>query len=478
MKKYIVIIIVSGVFSFSCKESSDIPLVPSNKLITSIRSTKATDNVLHVIIDIVYKQNAKAEIEYWKTSDPKNKKRIVDKQFSPATKQTLHILFLEAETEYEFRLKAYSVNSFTESKVYKFTTSKLPPSIPQYTIRKNELNKQIDGYIVLTQQSKPGVLSIINQEGKVVWYYIANNTLRGANYDPITKTFLCLSGFRKDDALKMKTFDNLFIVDLFGNKQLKMETTEFASSLVHHDAIRTKNGEIAVINFVPKEFDLSNLGGEKKQVVYGDGITIYNLKGKKVWQWDCFSERNPVDDPEILTVFPGSANGTKRVDDWLHANAICEDKEGNFLISFNFISEIWKINRKTKKVLWRLGEKGILHTNNLTQFMQGNHSVCIDNNNLIYFLDNGMKTQQSRHLSFAINDKSQTAIKIDEISFPKEYFTKYMGNSTMIDNELTIFGSSVSQNILITDKSGNPLWICQTPHPFFRAQLIPFFQLQ
>jgi arylsulfate sulfotransferase len=118
--------------------------------------------------------------------------------------------------------------------------------------------------------------------------------------------------------------------------------------LVHHEVRKDKSGNIYAMTFTKKIVDLSSVKGRVKDTVNGDGVVMFNRAGKKIWEWSVLDHLDPLKDPEIL----------KHKKDWVHGNAAFRLDNGDFLVSFRDLNQVWKVEYKTGKVLWKFGEKG------------------------------------------------------------------------------------------------------------------------
>lgn len=75
--------------------------------------------------------------------------------------------------------------------------------------------------------------------------------------------------------------------------------------------------------------------------------------------------------------------------DWSHCNTIEEDPEGRYLyLSARNLNSIFKIERKTGLILWRLGEDGDFKISGEDQFYNQHSPELQPNGNLLVF-DNG-----------------------------------------------------------------------------------------
>ena len=93
----------------------------------------------------------------------------------------------------------------------------------------------------------------------------------------------------------------MVVMDLTGKKLLDKVFDKFYA---HHDIRRMPDGNLILVNYTPKTFDLTERGGSKEETVWGDGYTIFDMEGNKLEEWDCFGELHPADDPNIMEMVP------------------------------------------------------------------------------------------------------------------------------------------------------------------------------
>ena len=232
-----------------------------------------------------------------------------------------------------------------------------------------------------------------------------------------------------------------------------------------------------------REIDLTSVGGHKKDTVKGDGILVLNRKGEKVWEWSVFDVMNPLDDKKIL----------KSKKDWLHANSLFKDKQGNYIISFRNSSQIWKINGSTGKLIWKIGGVDGDFEMEENAIFSGQHNIRFNEKDELVLLDNGNRrfkpgfkknksnlkiydpnmAAQSRLLTLSIDTLNMKANLVKVVDFPKKYFTHSQGSAEYINDDLVMFCSTNTQRIIYTDGKGKLLGIIPLEYSAYRAQYIP-----
>lgn len=457
----LLLILLPALFA-GCTNRDGIRQVPASKIISRIALTESENNVLRVNASVELKTDAVVELNYYKESEPEH---VLTAKISPSSKKhVVTLLLLEEKTKYKFRMTATTSKTYARSKEYEFTTGALPPWMPEYEVITDKLEKKPEGYIHIGQKEGAGYLILLNYQGKIVWYEKLGTGINVSSFDPRTGTFACIVGNNPD---RIYAGNEIMIVDLYGNIQMRRQNTSFANPLFHHDIQRLENGNLIVVNCVARDFDLRPVGGKADQTVWGDGYTIYGPKGEVVSTWNIFHEISPLDDGNILGIGINEANYPV-VYDWAHANTIAVDTDGNYLMCFKQLNQVWKIDSKTGRVFYRLGLNGNVDMD--SQYLtQGVHSVHRDRNGDLLLFDNGLFRGESRALSFQVDTASRKATLVKEIVLPKAYFSRAQGSVYLLDGNRYLFGSSVSQSILITDPEGEILWNCTSSHVFYRA---------
>ena len=169
--------------------------------------------------------------------------------------------------------------------------------------------------------------------------------------------------------------------------------------------------------------------------------------------------------------------------DLTHGNTVFYDSEEDviYYLSRN-CNTFFKIDHKTKKILWALGEYGDFtlfdqHGNNRDHLFFHAHSVeKIDNNTFILF-DNDMHNQtkrdnhRSRIVELVVDETSMTAQESWVWAAPEEYYSDIWGDADRLPNgnRLGTFGTQTHPNtdigprLVEVNASGNIVWELNFP---------------
>lgn len=424
---------------------------------------QAYQNPLRIPIALTFSQPCSYQIEYWKKDDPDvaGATRVYE---STAGQNTATVMFLYPDTVYEYRVKILAGAQNHYSETAEFKTGQMPVGVPEYNVDTNYPHQAIPGYILQFQASEPGFVTFCDTDGKVVWFEKVELAARQVTFDPSTGLLSMNLGFKYGDTNQQfyRLAEKIVVMDLEGNRSVDIKTAPDNVEFAHHEIRRMPDGNVAMLCNVPKVFDLTPIGGEPNTTLYGDGIKIMTPDFKTVlWEWDCFKELDPLKDDYLDAV----TNQT----DLIHANSIGWDDEGNLYYTINHLSELWKIDRKTGEVLYRVGEHGNM-TMDETFYASGLHAAEPLAPNKVLCLDNGTEEGVSRAIVYEVNPGSKVARASLCVPFPREFCTRNRGNVTLIrDDSMLFFGSTTGYACVFTDLEGKVLKVIKRTGVSYRS---------
>lgn len=446
-------------------------------------------NALRVMFTVETAKKLDSYIRYWEYTGTDSPPSTAEVFYSPLCENRknheLMIVNLKPGTKYNFNVVIQNETCKTFSKTYDFQTPAMPPWIPFYAKADSLKKVNFEGYAHFHSRMKSGYLYLTNCHGDLVWYKKIPMTIKVSKFTQHA-TFLTILS---NDTLRFASGNKLAEIDLFGQLLYHYDSAEKGTDRVfHHEIDYDQKGNLMTLVHDKRVVDLSNIGGNRRDTIKGDGILIMNKKNEIVWEWSVFDVMNPADYNNIL-------NEKK---DWLHANALCQDSLGNYIVSFRNNSQIWKIEKETGQIIWKLG--GADDDFNLPDSLKfhGQHNVQINKEGHLVFLDNGNKLVQpglpnqlrqerrymkflkespngftSRQLTFDIDDQSLKANLVNEVVFDPAYLTKSQGSSERINEDLFLFCSTNSGSILYANSKGESVGRIPLERPSYRAQYIP-----
>ncbi len=459
LQKLIVLLLTTAIIS--CDKDEDINNIPRNTDLTQFEVKLNDSNTLRAEVLVKFSKNTSYYIEYWKSADKNTIQKT--KTYTSDGVQQKALVLLYPETKYSCRI-GYGDEQFSE--VIEFTTGKAPILIPNHTLYVDEVTEPINGYLLGYNRNTPGSVYLMDTKGTILWYEVVKEGVLVANFDPKTnQIYMLTEPISQTFAYSGK---NVKVIDLFGNLLLSKDLStlpEMTNREAHHECRPLPNGNILLVTYVDKQFDLSQQGGNQNETVRGDGFVILNMEGQIIYQWDCFNTLNPAQDSQVM----------KTKSDWLHANSINYDVEGNYYMTFNRISELWKIDSQSGQVVYRVGRNG---TVSIPESGKANGMHCANPQapNEVLILDNARdKSKGSRAIMYKVNTEANTAEVILDCEIPQEYSSPNRSNAQQVDATKLLFGSGASRIILFTDRSAKAkvLRAIATPQIFYRVEYIP-----
>lgn len=118
-----------------------------------------------------------------------------------------------------------------------------------------------------------------------------------------------------------------------------------------HEFLLTSRGTALITIYNEVTADLASVGGPSDgRLVTGIVQEVDVATGKVVFEWR--SRQHVGLDESFMTQVTPAGNV-----DYFHLNSVAVDRDGHLLVSARHTSAVYKVNRRTGKVIWRLGGK-------------------------------------------------------------------------------------------------------------------------
>jgi hypothetical protein len=217
----------------------------------------------------------------------------------------------------------------------------------------------------------------------------------------------------------------------------------------HHELVLTDHDTALIDCYHPVTMDLSQYGGSKTATVWEGVVQEVSLTtGKVLFEWHSLKYVPVSDTYNKLT--------TDSVD-YFHMNAIAEDTDGNLIVSGRFVSTIFKIDRSTGAVMWRLGGK---HSD--FQFAGGDsgpsmqHDVRVVTADTYSAFDNGdlRNPPYSRGVTWHVDLATHTATVIGEWRHNPDLYSSIMGSNRILVNGDRLIDWALGGNGTTTEYAG------------------------
>lgn len=436
--------------------------------IETVSITNTDDNnALMKMIRIRCTKRVNAYAEYWLNTKP-------EKIFTTAISKNkeLHeicLTNLDFEKIFQCRIIITNHKDSLKSEVHTFRTSGLPEIFSDIHVipgfQENDIPQEFtSGCLLLYKRDAPGYLILLDHHGNIRWY--RNINTRGVKVAHFTqhKTILSiLSDLNNPNSYG----DEILELSLTGDTicHLKKGEKDFRQT-IHHEILLNSKNQIVTLSALDSVMNLSSAGGSPADTVRGDGITVLNRQGEKIWGWSIFNELNPLTEKNIL----------KDKKDWMHANSLWIDDQGNFLISYFHNGQIWKIDSRTGKVMWKFGRNGNYFIPLAARFSHV-HAVHLDQDNCLRFFDNGTDQHQSQVWAFGLNEKTKQVEVKGNTKLPQGVYTDRMGSAYKIAENTLLICVSKQHYIYLTRFNGDIVWKMFCVNTPYRAEFIPMSDL-
>nr|MDT0659715.1 arylsulfotransferase family protein [Micromonospora sp. DSM 115978] len=187
-----------------------------------------------------------------------------------------------------------------------------------------------------------------------------------------------------------------------------------------HDFVVTDRGTALFFVYEPVSADLTAVGGVADGSLYDGVIQEIDIdSGETVLRWRA---RDHVALAESYAPAPSGEQGRTPYD-FFHANSVAVDHDDHLLVSARHTWTIYKIDRSSGKVLWRLGGKNGDFTIAPGAEFSWQHDARRRADGTLGLFDNraGITTEadQSRGLILAVDETARTAAPVRELLYPE-----------------------------------------------------------
>jgi Arylsulfotransferase (ASST) len=222
---------------------------------------------------------------------------------------------------------------------------------------------------------------------------------------------------------------------------------------------------ITIYNAVP--WDLTPVGGSKESVAWQGIVQELDIhSGEVLFEWQSLEhvglEETYVKPREDH--YPGI--------DYFHINSIDVDHDNNLLISARETSAVYKIDRTTGEVIWRLGgKKSDFEMGPGTEFAfqhdarrQSDGTITIfDNGNTVFHNGIPEAIEESRAIVLELDEEQMRAKLVRQYTHPHKQYAHAAGNMQVLPNGNVFVGWGRALNISEFSRDGELLFDARLP---------------
>jgi hypothetical protein len=204
-----------------------------------------------------------------------------------------------------------------------------------------------------------------------------------------------------------------------------------------HEINLTSRGTALVTAYEPTTADLSSIGGSSKAKVFaGHAQEIDLATGRVLFDW------NSLEHVGVQESFQKASATNGDVYDYFHINSVDEMDDGNLLISARNTWTLYKVDRSSGKVLWRMNGKRSDFTLSRAARFYWQHHVRAHGLDTISLFDNTGPREgtQSRALVLAINPTSRYVDVAHQYVHPTGLLTNTLGSTQLLDDGRVFVG--------------------------------------
>jgi hypothetical protein len=203
-----------------------------------------------------------------------------------------------------------------------------------------------------------------------------------------------------------------------------------------HELKLTAKGTALITAYQLSKADLRPLGGAASHPVWASHAQEVDLAtGKVLLDWNSL-DHVPVAESYSTPPKSGAAF------DYLHINSICETSDGNLLVSGRNTSALYKIDRTSGKVLWRMGGKrSDFHVPSAARF-HWQHDARTWSQSTYTVFDNGANGAEARSRALLLDvDESARTVKLTRAYLhPAAFVAATLGSVTLLPDKRVFVG--------------------------------------
>src|SRR5215212_6541234 len=290
------------------------------------------------------------------------------------------------------------------------------------------------GYIFLAPEkggAGKGGSMIIDDRAQVVWFYPLRGPYgRTMNFETQT--------YQGRDVLTWGQTPGEYVIFDASYREIASFGAAHDYNGDHHEFLISPQDTalITIFNAVPQ--DLTSVGGAKDSVAMQGIVQELDIEtGEVLFEWQS------IDHVDLEETYVSPAEDHYPGIDYFHLNSIDVEPDNNLLISARETSAVYKIDRKSGEIIWRLGGKKsdfemqegsrFAFQHDARRLPDGTISI-FDNGSLVF--DNGTPraVEDSRAIVLDVDEKRMTASLVHEYTHPDGQKADAAGNTQVLPN--------------------------------------------
>jgi arylsulfotransferase ASST len=206
----------------------------------------------------------------------------------------------------------------------------------------------------------------------------------------------------------------------------------------HHEFLISPQDTALITIYDAVPWDLSSIGGSRRGVVYQCIVQELDIEtGEVLFEWQSINHVGL--EETYATLLQDGRPGI----DYFHINSIDVDHDNNLLVSARETSAVYKIDRKTGEVIWRLGGKWsdfkmgpgtrFAYQHDARRQRDGTISI-FDNGNTVFHNGLPKVIEESRAIVLGLDERKMKATLVREYTHPDKQYADAAGNMQVLPN--------------------------------------------
>jgi hypothetical protein len=221
-----------------------------------------------------------------------------------------------------------------------------------------------------------------------------------------------------------------------------------------HDFIITPRDTALLLIYEPRAADLSDYGGRTDGRVLDNYVQEVDVAtGEVLFEWSAFDHVPP---DESYQDVPGGDDAW----DAYHLNSVAVDRDGDLLVSARHTWSVYKIDRETGDVVWRLGGKRSDFELGPGALFAWQHDARVREDGTLSLFDNKAASPElvdgdhSRGMILRLGERARTATLVREFTHPARLLAPSQGNLQNLPNGHVLVGWGSQPHLSEYDAQG------------------------
>ena len=336
-----------------------------------------------------------------------------------------------------------------------------PPAVEVTT----QAHHTAPGYIFVAPEkslTRQGGSMIVDDRGEVVWFRPLQGRY-GRAHD------LKVQSYRGNSVLTWMDGVNEYVIFDHSYREIARLSAGNGYFGDHHEFLISPQDTALILIYSPVLRDLSSIGGLKNDRVWQGIVQEIDIEtGKVLFEWHSLEHVGL--DESYATVSQDGRPGL----DYFHANSIEVDHDNNLLVSARQTFTVYKIDRNTGEIIWRLGgKKSDFEMGEGTRFAfqhdarrQRDGTISVfDNGNTIFHDTVPEAVEESRAIVLELDEEQMSATLVREYTHPDKQYADAAGNMQLLPNSNVFIGWGRALVFSEFSKDGELLFDARLPSP-------------